>query len=475
MNRCLQKDIAGRFASMDQARDALLEANMARLTGPREGMGTVSMRRAEEPPVVRGKLESEAKFLGPYELKELLGEGGMGQVWLAEHKKLERKVAIKLLKPELVRVESQVQRFFDEARAVNKVNHPHIVEITDFVEERDMGRVWCVMEYLKGNTLKVLGREQTLSIARSVNIVRQVADALDAAHAVGVVHRDIKPDNIFLVDGKGNPDFVKVLDFGVAKLRAEHSAEGHTDTGEIVGTPAYMSPEQALGQEVDRRSDLYSLGTLLYVLLAGRFPFDGVTAGQLVANIVARQPLPLPQVARSGEVIDDALDRVVMKCLEKSPSRRYPDMRALAEALQPFEVTSEVMVVGDDALDIEDTGETAAALPPVELELDVDDEARPSGSGRKVAVLAALAVVLAAAGLTGRALWLERAATGSTVARQLQPARPGEPKALFAPRAFAVAPSAAAQQAAAEAVKARPALGAGAAKKASAAAKKRRR
>ncbi len=416
LNRCLAKDVNARFASIDAARDGLLEANLQRVT-VRDTQGTVSMRApSEEPPVVRGKLESEAKQLGPYELKQLLGEGGMGQVWLAEHQRLQRKVAIKLLKPELVRVESQVQRFFDEARAVNKVNHPHIVEITDFVEEREMGRVWCVMEYLKGSTLKVVAREQTLSTARMVKIIRQVCDALDAAHRVGVVHRDIKPDNIFLVD-KGEEDFVKVLDFGVAKLRKERT-EGHTDTGEIVGTPAYMSPEQALGQEVDSRSDLYSLGTLLYVLLAGRFPFDGVTAAQVVANIVARPPLPLPKVARSGEVIGDELEAIVMRCLEKNPARRFQSMRALSEALLPFEVTQKLMTVSDDDLiHIEDTGEIAAA-EPVDVLLEDDEAAARSGKG-KVVFFGVAVVALLSAALAGRVFFPDRvgAVLGGDAAR----------------------------------------------------------
>ncbi|MBL8955861.1 MAG: serine/threonine protein kinase [Myxococcaceae bacterium] len=411
LNRCLQKDIESRFASMDQARDALLEANRSRLTFTpqvmRDGLGTVSMRPVDEPPVVRGRLEAEAQQLGPYELKELLGEGGMGQVWLAEHSKLQRKVAIKLLKPELVRVEAQVQRFFDEARAVNKVNHPHIVEITDFVEEREMGRVWCVMEYLKGSTLKVVGRDETMSIARSVKIVRQVCDALDAAHRVGVVHRDIKPDNIFLVEGKGDGDFVKVLDFGVAKLKEEHGASGHTDAGEIVGTPAYMSPEQALGQEVDPRSDLYSLGTLLYVLLAGRFPFDGVTAGQLVANIVSKEPLPLPKMSRSNEAITEELEGVLMRCLEKDPAARYATMRALSEALVPFETTQTFATVDDgDLIHIEDTGETAvvkeAEREPIELELD-----EPSPRRGRAVFFGVAALALASVAVAGRIVWPE--------------------------------------------------------------------
>ena len=212
------------------------------------------------------------------------------------------------------------------------------MEILDFVEETAVAgraRVYCVMEMLEGQSLTELLARERPSVARAVGIVRQVCDALQAAHDVGVIHRDVKPDNLFVLERDGQ-DFVKVLDFGVAKLVAPLGDVPMTTTveGTIVGTPAYMAPEQATGGNADARTDLYSVGVVLYELLAGHPPFQAPAFGQLVAQVLSSPPPPLPACARNGERIPGALWAVVRRCLAKNPDDRYPSLRALARALE---------------------------------------------------------------------------------------------------------------------------------------------
>ena len=208
--------------------------------------------------------------VGSYVITSLLGEGGMGKVYLARHSLIGRKAAVKILNPEISSDEESVSRFFTEARLVNDIRHPNIVEITDFGQ---FSNYYCiVMELLEGETLAArLKRTRTLDEATAVRIFRQVSSALGAAHEQGMVHRDVKPENIFLRNHPDYPDFVKVLDFGIAKLMGGNSAVGHhTKTGTVIGTPAYMSPEQCLGEaSLDLRSDIYSLSVVLYEALTG--------------------------------------------------------------------------------------------------------------------------------------------------------------------------------------------------------------
>jgi len=271
--------------------------------------------------------------LGSYEIVGLLGQGAMGRVYRARHARLGREVALKVLNPEFVARADVVKRFFREARVVNDIDHENIVEVSDFVEQP--GIAYLVMELLEGESLRDLmnlrGRKYP-QVKRIVAILRQVCGALEAAHAKGVVHRDLKPDNVFVVKRDG-ADFVKVLDFGVAKLRGGGDM-AETTTGMIIGTPHYMSPEQALGRDVTRSTDLWAAGVVLYEALAGSVPFSGASFVELANQIRMQPPRPLPPKTPRGEKIPAWLGEVIAKCLEKKPSDRFRSMSALGDALE---------------------------------------------------------------------------------------------------------------------------------------------
>jgi hypothetical protein len=241
-------------------------------------------------------------------------------------------VALKVLRPAFARDAGFVQRFFQEARSVNDINHEHIVEIFDFVEEARGGHVYCVMELLRGRSLAALLQEEVLSLPRIRRIAVQVCAALGAAHRLGVVHRDVKPDNLFLIQRSGESDFVKVLDFGVAKVLNAEGTQG-TLEGAIVGTPTYMSPEQAAGLPVDVRADIYAVGTVLYEMLAGHPPFLAPSFGQLVVKVITEAPPPLPSRLSSGEPLPPALARLTLRCLAKAPEERPRKLEEVITAL----------------------------------------------------------------------------------------------------------------------------------------------
>ncbi len=293
---------------------------MARITSPR-------LPAAGEPIEV-------GSALGNYELVDLLGKGAMGRVFRARHVLLGREVAIKVLNADLAARPDIVDRFFREARVVNDIDHQNIVEVTDFVEAP--GVAYLVMELLDGVSLRELlkakGRKYP-PIARLLGLLIQVCDALDAAHAKGVVHRDLKPDNVFVVKRDGD-DFVKVLDFGIAKLRDSGDDQASTMSGMILGTPHYMAPEQALGKTVDRLADVWAAGVVLYEVLAGAVPFTAASFVELAVKIREQPPKPLPAKTPRGEKIPPALAAVVMRCLEKKPGDRFRSMAALADALR---------------------------------------------------------------------------------------------------------------------------------------------
>jgi serine/threonine protein kinase len=267
------------------------------------------------------------KTVGHYRITAKLGAGGMGEVFLAEDTRLERKAAIKFLPVEMAADQDRRQRFLNEARAASSLNHPHVCVVYDVGETED-GLPFIAMEFVEGQSLDALVKDGPLKTARIVEIAVQVADALDAAHNRRIVHRDIKPANISLNE-RGQ---VKVLDFGLAKRMP--TGTGHDNTqdlqqtqkGQVLGTPFYMSPEQALGKDLDHRSDIFSFGVVLYELATGRKPFTGPNSAEIVNNIVHAQP---PAIARLNYDVPAELERITLKCLQKQPDRRYQTVREL--------------------------------------------------------------------------------------------------------------------------------------------------
>jgi putative nucleotidyltransferase with HDIG domain len=272
------------------------------------------------------------RTLGAYRVVTELGEGGMGTVWFGEHQRIGRRVAIKVLHPHLSSQPEPVARFVREARAVNEIRHPNIVEVTDFGEKD--GLIYLVMELLEGETLGArLERQGRLSLATALHVARQIALALSAAHERGVVHRDLKPENVFLCAHDDYPDHVKVLDFGIAKLAAGASpglGDERTRPGLILGTPTYMSPEQCAGdRDVDHRSDQYSLALVLYEMLTGAPPFTG-SVGEVLASHAREIPVP----ARERDAaIPEGVSRALARALAKAPDRRFSTVKELVAAL----------------------------------------------------------------------------------------------------------------------------------------------
>jgi serine/threonine protein kinase len=267
-----------------------------------------------------------------YRITAKLGAGGMGEVFLAEDTRLDRKAAIKFLPIELAGDPARRQRFLTEAKAASALNHPHVCVVYDVGETQD-GLLFIAMEFVEGQSLDALVKRGPLDIPRIAEIAIQIADALDAAHGRGIVHRDIKPSNIS-VNERGQ---VKVLDFGLAKrmpIEKGHDvtqALQKTQQGQVLGTPSYMSPEQALGKELDHRTDIFSAGVVLYELATGQTPFTGSNFADIVNKIVHAQP---PAIARLNYDVPPELERITLKCLQKQPDRRYQSARELMIDLQ---------------------------------------------------------------------------------------------------------------------------------------------
>jgi serine/threonine protein kinase len=266
--------------------------------------------------------------VGPYRVACSIGAGGMGQVYKGVHPTIGSRVAIKVLLGDFSRQQSLVERFFAEARSVNVIRHESIVNVLDLAWLPD-GRPYIVMEFLDGQPLSAVIRQRgALPLGALLGLVREVLDALAAAHAQGIVHRDLKPDNIFVTPAGR----AKVLDFGIAKLRPDlGSGNDATATGSILGTPQYMSPEQALGRSVDARADLYSLGVILFQGATGRLPFQGASLYETLRQHIEASP-PSPRALRPE--LPESLEQTILRSLEKEPARRFGSAAELSVALE---------------------------------------------------------------------------------------------------------------------------------------------
>jgi eukaryotic-like serine/threonine-protein kinase len=266
---------------------------------------------------------------GNYEIQEVIGHGGMGVVYKARHALMDRIVAIKMLQAQLISDSMSVKRFQQESQSASRISHPHVITVYDFGISPS-GQPFIVMDYLQGISLAdIIKEDGQIGVERSIKILSQACDALDHAHKMGVIHRDVKPTNFVLINYDDEKDFVKVVDFGVAKLMNE-TPDGQrlTQAGEVCGSPVYMSPEQCTGGELDQRSDIYSMGIVIYETLTGKLPILGKTMVDTMSKHISEMPPTFAQ-ARPDLYIPERLEQVVFKALAKDPNDRHQSMDEL--------------------------------------------------------------------------------------------------------------------------------------------------
>ncbi len=379
--------------------------------------------------------------LGRYEVTALIGEGGMGRVYMAAQRvgTTTRKVAVKTLRAELGADPQLVKRFYREAETIVRLTHPNTIQFFDFGELPDRTLV-IVMEYIAGGSLADALRPGPLPAARSDAILSQVCGALYEAHQLGIVHRDLKPDNILLTDRGGRSDFVKVLDFGIAKISAREDekkpeATRLTQQGMMVGTPPYMSPEQFSGETVDARSDIYSLGVIAYEMLTGRLPFDAKTPWEWASKHLTAEPAPLRVDVQSG--ISERRVWAIRRALSKAPADRQADVQ---ELLADLTGTNAVPAVASLPPSAKSLPATPAAPTPIHTPRAEPEVETLVGLPRSTSRATWVALALAATGLLGVGAWW--------IARTPEPAVPKPPPAVAAlaveaPNALAASPVAA--------------------------------
>jgi serine/threonine-protein kinase len=328
-----------------------------------------------------------------YKLLRLLGEGAMGAVYLAEHILMHKRVAVKVLHAEMSRLPEVVGRFEREAVAAGHIEHPNVAAATDFGKLED-GSFFLVLEYVEGVSLRHRINRGALSFERSLNIVRQIASALGRAHQLGIVHRDLKPENVMLVDRDGDPDFVKVLDFGIARVpmgeigrEPKSGTAAITRAGMVYGTPEYMAPEQALGQEVDARADLYALGVMLYEMITGWRPFDADSKVQLLGMHVTAA-IPKVQEKAPDTVVPAAVDALIGALMAKDMRDRPASAKDVVDAIDAMATGAPLALAGPPSGNFRGAGPGTRSAPSLPENL-------PSLSGLPTGYLAAPVVVQA--------------------------------------------------------------------------------
>jgi len=329
-----------------------------------------------------------------YRLMSLLGEGGMGSVYKAEHVRMGKALAVKVLRGTFARDPAAVARFRSEAQIVSRLSHPHTIGVFDFGEvEGEEGGFYLAMEYVPGKDLASALREQRrLPEARVFHIADQLLGSLGEAHEAGIVHRDIKPANVMLMQTRTEGDFVKVLDFGIAKLRDAGAEGGETSAGAIIGTPNYLSPEQARGEDLDARADLYAVGAVLYELASGRPPFVAANPMAVVSAHLTQLPAPLEEVAPG---VSPGFAAIVRQALEKKPADRFQTADEMRVALQRVAEPNASTLSLEAESSPENTGELAIAKR--QDFADLDRQIRTIRRGRVLAPLALAGVLLLAA------------------------------------------------------------------------------
>ncbi|MCC6747295.1 MAG: serine/threonine protein kinase [Deltaproteobacteria bacterium] len=377
---------------------------------PNEDHGLSILGEIAEDPGLVGQVVA-----GRYRVLKKMGEGGMGTVYLAEHMAIEKKVALKVLLQEYARKQDLKERFLQEAKAAARIGHENIVDITDFGTTPD-GSVFFAMEFLEGRDLsQVIRKDGPMAWARAKPILLQICRALGAAHSKEIIHRDMKPENIYLIEREGRRDFAKLLDFGIAKVAGVGDSERRlTRTGMIFGTPEYMSPEQAQGHKPDHRVDIYAVGVIMYEMLTGEVPFKADTFMGILTKHIFEQPVP-PTKLKPTLGIPGEVEAIVLKAMSKDREERFRSMAEMAAAIAQAsgrmtrptgdsQAVPRIMTPLFTATSMSPS-ESLPALPATTTDVP---EVVPSSRGKILAILGVLVVL--GGGVAAWALWPPRSA-----------------------------------------------------------------